>query len=187
MLFGRNEAVGGEYILAYATEPTAADRSHRRDPERILLWHANYHPDGGQLFFPLDRAPFLVPLALPGDDVKPQDFVCCKPHASPVDHTCHHLMQLFRREKGDASDSTAAWFSADESKQIMTRLRKFPLPGEEPVFQSYHARSSRAAVLAHRDWLAANETRHRMRLAWAEFFTTYDLLLSTCFDGVATP
>ena len=76
VLYGRNEAVDGDYILAYATEPTEADQTHGRDPERILLWHANYHPDGGQLFFPLDRAPFLVPLALPGDDVKPQDFVC---------------------------------------------------------------------------------------------------------------
>jgi ureidoglycolate hydrolase-like protein len=76
VLRGRNDAVGGEYVLAYATEPAHADREHRRDPERILLWHANYHPDGGQLFFPLDRAPFIVPLALPGDDVKPQDFVC---------------------------------------------------------------------------------------------------------------
>jgi hypothetical protein len=76
VLFGRNEAVGGEYILAYATEPELADRTYHRDPARILLWHANYHPDGGQLFFPLDAAPFVVPLALPGDDVKPQDFVC---------------------------------------------------------------------------------------------------------------
>jgi hypothetical protein len=76
VLFGSNEAVGGEYVLAYATEPTRADREHDRDPERMLLWHANYHPDGGQLFFPLERAPFLVPLALPGDDVKPQAFVC---------------------------------------------------------------------------------------------------------------
>ncbi len=25
--------------------------------------------------FPLDHKPFIVPLALPGDDVKPQDFV----------------------------------------------------------------------------------------------------------------
>jgi hypothetical protein len=75
VLFGRNEAVNGEYILAYATEPGAADRTHRRDPERILLWHANYHPDGGQLFFPLERESFVVPLALPGDEVKPQDFV----------------------------------------------------------------------------------------------------------------
>ena len=76
VLFGRNDAVGGEYILAYGTDPATAERDHRRDPARIVLWHANYHPDGGQLFFPLDRAPFLVPLALPGDDVKPQDFVC---------------------------------------------------------------------------------------------------------------
>ena len=48
---------------------------HARDPERMMLWHANYHPDGGQLFFPLDGTPFVVPLALPGDDVKPEDFV----------------------------------------------------------------------------------------------------------------
>jgi len=76
VLFGRNEAVGGEYILAYATEPERADRTHHRDPARLLLWHANYHPDGGQLFFPLDATPFVVPLALPGDDAKPEDFVC---------------------------------------------------------------------------------------------------------------
>jgi ureidoglycolate hydrolase len=42
----------------------------------MLLWHANYHPDGGQMFFPLQEAPFYVPLALPGDDVTPSDFTC---------------------------------------------------------------------------------------------------------------
>jgi hypothetical protein len=76
ILYGRNEAVGGHYILAYAVDPDQADTTHTRDPDRMLLWHANYHPDGGQLFFPLACAPFMVPLALPGDDVKPQDFVC---------------------------------------------------------------------------------------------------------------
>jgi len=76
VLYGRNEAVDGHYILAYADEPTRADESHRRPPERMLLWHCNYHPDGGQLFFPLDRFPFFVPLALPGDDVQPEQFVC---------------------------------------------------------------------------------------------------------------
>ncbi len=76
VLFGRNEAVGGHYILAYACDPAVADRTHAHDPARILLWHANYHPDGGQLFFPLDHAPFMVPLALPGDDIRPERFVC---------------------------------------------------------------------------------------------------------------
>ncbi|MBI2771418.1 MAG: ureidoglycolate lyase [Burkholderiales bacterium] len=76
VLYGKNDAVGGHYIIGYGTLPEVADTTHRRDPERLLLWHCNYHPDGGQLFFPLEPGPFLVPLALPGDDVKPQDFVC---------------------------------------------------------------------------------------------------------------
>jgi len=75
VLYGRNEAVGGHYVLAYAGEPADAREDHDRAPQRMLLWHANYHPDGGQLFFPLDARPFIVPLAKPGDDVKPEDFV----------------------------------------------------------------------------------------------------------------
>jgi hypothetical protein len=76
ILYGRNEAVGGHYILAYAQAPELARTEHARAPRRMLLWHANYHPDGGQLFFPLEQRPFYVPLALPGDDVTPQRFVC---------------------------------------------------------------------------------------------------------------
>ncbi|MDZ4772582.1 MAG: pyruvate dehydrogenase [Planctomycetota bacterium] len=66
---------------------------------------------------------------------EPQDFVCCKPHASPVDHTFNHLMQLFWDDKANA------WHSVEDAKRIMTRLRKFPVAGEEPVFQSYHAKT----------------------------------------------
>jgi hypothetical protein len=76
ILYGRNQAVDGHYILAYAQAPELARTDHTENPARMLLWHANYHPDGGQLFFPLDRRPFYVPLALPGDDVTPQRFVC---------------------------------------------------------------------------------------------------------------
>ena len=76
VLYGRNDAVGGHYILGYAKDPPEAKEDHTHAPERLLLWHANYHPDGGQLFFPIDKRPFVVPLALPGDDVKPSDFVC---------------------------------------------------------------------------------------------------------------
>jgi len=76
VLYGRNEAVDGHYILAYAQPPESAREDHSDRPRRMMLWHANYHPDGGQLFFPLERRPFYVPLALPGDDITPQRFVC---------------------------------------------------------------------------------------------------------------
>lgn len=78
ILYGRNEAVDGHYILAYARPPETARTDHNDPPRRMMLWHANYHPDGGQLFFPLDTRPFYVPLALPGDEITPQRFVCFK-------------------------------------------------------------------------------------------------------------
>jgi len=52
ILYGRNSAVSGNYILGYGTEPKKADEHHTRDPKTLLVWHANYHPDGGQCFFP---------------------------------------------------------------------------------------------------------------------------------------
>jgi Ureidoglycolate lyase len=76
ILYGRNDAVDGQYILAYGKAPESARTDHADVPRRMLLWHANYHPDGGQLFFPQQREPFYVPLALPGDDVTPERFVC---------------------------------------------------------------------------------------------------------------
>jgi hypothetical protein len=76
ILYGKNDAVGGHYIIGFNTLPEQADTTHRRAPGRLLLWHCNYHPDGGQLFFPVDKDVFYVPLALPGDDVTPERFVC---------------------------------------------------------------------------------------------------------------
>ena len=66
-----NSAVDGDYVLAEAHDPGA-------DPVwsgGLTFGHLNYHPDGGQFFFPLDPGPFVVPLALPGDDVTPADVV----------------------------------------------------------------------------------------------------------------
>ena len=62
------------------------------------------------------------------------DYVCCKPHASPVDHAYHHLMQVFGREDG-------TWLTPEDSKGAMGRLRKFAEPLAKDVFQSYHART----------------------------------------------
>ena len=53
----------------------ASETAERPERSRVLIRHANYHPDGGQLFFPEARTPFVAPLALPGDDVTPRDFV----------------------------------------------------------------------------------------------------------------
>jgi hypothetical protein len=75
VLYGRNEAVGDSYLLGWSRDPREASESVvNPDRSRILIWHANYHPDGGQLFFPQQRIPFVVPLALPGDDIGPEKF-----------------------------------------------------------------------------------------------------------------
>jgi ureidoglycolate lyase len=76
-MFGRNTAVEDEYLLGWSRNPGEARASGAPSVarERLLLWHANYHPDGGQLFFPANREPFVTALALPGDDVTPDRFV----------------------------------------------------------------------------------------------------------------
>ena len=72
-----NEAVNGDYIGGWSREPYAAVAGNvdSQQRERVIIWHANYHPDGGQLFFPIDEGPFVAPLALPGDDIAPKHFV----------------------------------------------------------------------------------------------------------------
>jgi hypothetical protein len=75
-LYARNNAVGDSYLFGWSNWPEeAAAGVAGRQRERALIWRANYHPDGGQLFYPLDQRGFVVPLALPGDDVTPERFV----------------------------------------------------------------------------------------------------------------
>jgi hypothetical protein len=74
-LFARNNAVGDSYLFGWSRWPEEATREGAGVPrERVLNWRANYHPDGGQLFWPLNGESFVVPLALPGDDVTPDRF-----------------------------------------------------------------------------------------------------------------
>ena len=83
ILYGRNTAVehkseydkDGRYLLGYSSDPD--DFSYHltnEDPSQIYIWHVNYHPDGGQLFFPEGNKSFISPLALPGDDIQPDNF-----------------------------------------------------------------------------------------------------------------
>ena len=76
-LHGRNHAVGDAYVFGWSdwpdgdgAEPPPATR------RRALSWRANYHPDGGQLVWPVrPGSAFRVALAPPGDDVVPESFV----------------------------------------------------------------------------------------------------------------
>lgn len=77
ILYGKNDAVNGHYVLGWSTDdPAHASAVTQSSPRnKVVLWHMNYHPDGGQLFFPLDRLPFVVPVALPGDDLSPDKII----------------------------------------------------------------------------------------------------------------
>ena len=74
-LFARNNAVGDSYLFGWSTWPEEAAAEGPPSPrERALLWRANYHPDGGQMIWPMNGESFVVPLAPPGDDVTPEAF-----------------------------------------------------------------------------------------------------------------
>jgi len=57
----------------------------------------------------------------------------------------------------------------------------------DPSDQSYFAQMTRANVMLHRDWLAINNRRHQMRLAWAEFFREWDVLICPAAASAAFP
>jgi len=105
-----------------------------------MIWEANHRSDvrsgdpkvGGHPAACASSLHILAALHLAVRE--PQDYVCCKPHASPMDHAFQHLLQLFGREDG-------TWLTTKDAKAAMSRLRKFAEPGAQDVFQSYHARS----------------------------------------------
>jgi amidase len=53
--------------------------------------------------------------------------------------------------------------------------------------RSYFARMVRGNAIYHKDWLDADESRHRMRHGWLNFFADYDLLLSPAAASAACP
>jgi len=76
LLYAANHAVQRRYITGWYGDPaTTTESSAPPQPRYILTHEANYHPDGGQIFFPRARLPFVALLARPGDDVTPADFV----------------------------------------------------------------------------------------------------------------
>jgi len=70
---GDNLTVGVSFKLGYPCARRTADGSQ----DHILVREVNYHPDGGQIFFPPPEGrPFVILLARAdiGDDVRPEHF-----------------------------------------------------------------------------------------------------------------
>jgi amidase len=113
------------------------------------------------------------------------------------------LGEFLRRQKAKVDDRARPAIDAGEAFSVYTRLLRSATSDRQSDAEfetnaaitrtlassdeSYFARAKRAEVLSHRDWLAANEARHRMRLAWAAFFTRYDLLLCPVAGTAAFP
>ncbi len=76
MLYAENEAVNDQYLFGWSCQPGRASTANTAPArDQLLMWHANYHPDGGQLFYPTGGQSFVTALALPGDDIRPDKFV----------------------------------------------------------------------------------------------------------------
>jgi len=84
-------------------------------------------------------------------------------------------------------------FGLDEAHRVFIQLLRGATSGRQteeffarmiaaketlsPGDTSYYAQMVRANTQPHKDWLAASNRRHQMRLAWADFFKEWDVLL----------
>merc|ERR1719334_2607652 len=77
--YGKNLAIStsnNTYMGGLGTVPERASlTSPSGSGDEIFLWMSDYHPDGGQLFWPEEKVPFVVCLgkATYGDDIRPEN------------------------------------------------------------------------------------------------------------------
>ncbi|CAK0863265.1 unnamed protein product [Prorocentrum cordatum] len=64
-----------KYLDGLGVPPEFASHAAPEAAEAIHLWMSDYHPDGGQLFWPRQPVPFVVCLgpSARGDDIRPED------------------------------------------------------------------------------------------------------------------
>ena len=103
------------------------------------------------------------------------------------------LAQFLSRQGAKVSERALPAFDLAEAHRVFIQLLRGATSGRQtPQFmaqmlaakdgldasdQSYYAQMVRANTQSHADWLAASNRRHQMRLAWAEFFRDWDVLL----------
>ena len=71
VLLALNGAAVKDWLMITGRLPRNVSPENRTE---VLVREANYHPDSSQVFYPIDNQPFIVVLAPPGDDIKPEDF-----------------------------------------------------------------------------------------------------------------
>jgi len=126
---------------------------------------------------------------------------------SEVDHEVQARVQavaaFLAKKKAKVSDTARPAIDTAEAQRLYIFLLRAATAGRQtpeqfgrnaeiarglrPDDEGYYARMTRANVAPHRDWLAANEARHKMRWRWAEFFRDYDLLLCPAAASAAFP
>ena len=126
---------------------------------------------------------------------------------SEVDRAVQDRIQavadFLAKKKAKVSDKARPVIDATESHRIFITILRAATSGRmsPEAFQrnidaagklgaddhSYFALMTRGNVLRHRDWLKLNNTRHQMRLKWAEFFKDWDLLICPPAASAACP
>jgi amidase len=113
------------------------------------------------------------------------------------------LADFLAKKKAKVSDTARPDIETAEAQRLYVLLLRAATAGRQtpeqfrqnielarnlrPEDESYYAQMMRANVASHRDWLGANEARHKMRWRWAEFFRDYDLLLCPAAATAAFP
>ncbi len=103
------------------------------------------------------------------------------------------LAQFLARKGAKLSERTLPAFDLGEAHRVFIQLLRGATSGRQtpefiaqmlaakqkldPTDGSYYAQMVRANTQTHKDWLAASNRRHQMRVAWAEFFRDWDVLL----------
>jgi len=103
------------------------------------------------------------------------------------------LAKFLAGQGARVSERARPEFDFDEAHRVFIQLLRGATSGRQshdefaamlaaraelkPQDESYYAQMVRANTQPHRDWLAASNRRHQMRLAWDAFFRDWDLVL----------
>jgi len=120
-----------------------------------------------------------------------------------VQHAIGRLAQFLSRQGAKVSERALPAFDLGEAHRVFIQLLRGATSARQtPEYfaqmleakrkldtkdGTYYAQMVRANTQPHKDWLAASNRRHQMRLAWAEFFRDWDVLLCPNAVSAAFP